>query len=333
MKVRLIPLWRGAFAALAVLALGGCERAATAGWSGYAEGDYIYVAAPVAGRLQRLEVQAGDQVQAGAPLFALEGQPERDAASAAQAQLAAAQAQAANLQTGRRPDEIAQIEAQLAQARAQAELSAADLARKLALTGPAAVSRLEADAARSAAEQSRQRVAELQAALRTARQPAREQERSAARAQADSAASALAQQRWRLDETAQRAPADAQVTDTFYRVGEWVAAGQPVLALLPPQQRKARFFVPEPEVGALALGAALLLSCDGCGTPIAARVTRIATQAEYTPPVIYSNTQRAKLVFMAEARPVNAADAVRLKPGQPLDVKRDGGADDDRARQ
>jgi len=306
---------------LAALALAGCQPAPPAGWSGYAEGDYVYVAAPVAGRLQRLDVQAGAAVRAGAPLFALDGQTERDAAEVAQAQLATARAQAADLQTGRRPDEIAQTQAQLAQARAQARLNQADAARQSALVAQGAVSRMEADAARTAAEASAQRVAELEAALRTARQPARVQARAAAQAQADAAAGTLAQQHWRLAQTVQSAPADAEVADTFFRVGEWVAAGQPVLALLPPGERKARFFVPEAEVGALKPGDAVLLACDGCGAPIAARISRIATEPEYTPPVIYSNAQRAKLVFMVEARP-GAADAPRLKPGQPLDVRR-----------
>ena len=304
-----------------VLALAGCKEAPAPGWSGYVEGDYVYVAAPVAGRLQQLDVQAGDQVKGGAPLFALDGQTERDAARTAEAQLAAAQAQAANLQTGRRPDEIAQIEAQLAQARAQAQLTQLDAARKVALVAQAAVSRMDADAARTAADQARQRVRELEAALRMARQPARVQERAAAQAQAQAASSALAAQRWRLGQTTQSAPADAQVADTYYRLGEWVGAGQPVLALLPPTQIKARFFVPETEVATLKPGDAVQLTCDGCGAPIAARISRIATQAEYTPPVIYSNAQRAKLVFMVEARP-GAADATRLKPGLPLDVRR-----------
>ena len=154
-----------------------------------------------------------------------------------------------------------------------------------------------------------------------ARLPARPQERAAASAQAQAASAALAQQRWRVEQAAQAAPADAQVAETFYRVGEWVGAGQPVLALLPPTQIKARFFVPETDVATLKAGDVVQLSCDGCGTPIAARVSRIATQAEYTPPVIYSNAQRAKLVFMVEARP-DAADAPRLKPGLPLDVRR-----------
>ncbi len=116
---------------------------------------------------------------------------------------------------------------------------------------------------------------------------------------------------------------DAQVADTYFRPGEYVGAGQPVLALLPAANLKARFFVAEGEVATLAAGQAVTLHCDGCGAPIAARISRIATQAEYTPPVIYSNSQRARLVFLVEARP-EAKDAARLRPGQPLDVRRQG---------
>ena len=111
------------------------------------------------------------------------------------------------------------------------------------------------------------------------------------------------------------------MADTFFRAGEWVAAGQPVVSLLPPGATKARFFVPESELGAIAIGQAVSVACDGCSAPVAARISFISTQAEYTPPVIYSNSQRARLVFMVEARP-DPKDAARLRPGQPIDVRR-----------
>jgi HlyD family secretion protein len=92
-----------------------------------------------------------------------------------------------------------------------------------------------------------------------------------------------------------------------------------VLSLLPPANIKARFFVPE-RGRVLRAGQAVTISCDGCGALIPAQISRIATQPEFTPPVIYSNGQRSKLVFMVEARP-QLKDATRLKPGQPLDVR------------
>ena len=304
------------------LLLAGCDRAAPAGWAGYAEGDYVYVAAPLAGTLAALPVAAGASVAQGALLFTLDAEAERLARAEAQARRNAAEAQAANTDSGRRADEIAVTEAQLARARAQAALAKNELARVQALVAQHFVSPAQLDDARTAEAQARAQVAELDAALRVARLPARTQERAAAHASAGAAAEAVKQADWRLAQKTQRAPAAAQVADTFFRPGEWVPAGQPVVSLLPLGAVKARFYVAESEAGALAPGQAVTIRCDGCGAPIAARIARIATQAEYTPPVIYSNSQRANLVFMVEARPDTPADAARLRPGQPIDVRK-----------
>jgi HlyD family secretion protein len=163
-------------------------------------------------------------------------------------------------------------------------------------------------------------VRELSSAVQVAQLPARADERAAADAQVEAARQVLKQSVWRQQQKEQAAPADAQVADTFFRPGEFIAAGQPVVALLPPGGLKARFYVPESRLPDVALGQDVLLECDGCGAPIAARVTHIATRPEYTPPVIYSNSQRSKLVFMAEAQPA-PQDATRLRPGQPLGVR------------
>ena len=303
-----------------MLASAGCSDRESAGWSGYAEGEYVQVAAPLAGTLARLSVQAGQSVAQGAPLFALESEAEAAARAEAQARVIGAQAQARNTDSGRRADELAVTAAQLAQARAQAALARNELGRQQQLVNQGFVSKARLDDAQAAVAQSAAHVVELEAALRVAQLPARSDERAAARAGAGAAEQALKQSEWRVAQKQQQAPVAGVVAETYFRAGEWVAAGQPVVSLLPQGGVKARFFVAETEVAALAPGQAVTLRCDGCGAPIAARISRIATQAEYTPPVIYSNAQRARLVFMVEARPA-PADAARLKPGQPLDVR------------
>ncbi|MGH6920001.1 MAG: HlyD family secretion protein, partial [Geminicoccaceae bacterium] len=127
----------------------------------------------------------------------------------------------------------------------------------------------------------------------------------------------LAQAEWRLDELAQAAPQAGLVVDTLYRPGEWVAAGAPVVSLLPPENVKVRFFVPEPRLGAIAVGDEVEVRCDACPPDLAAEISFIAPEAEYTPPVIYSREMRAKLVYLVEAKP-RQPDA--LRPGQPVDV-------------
>ncbi|MEK8034103.1 HlyD family efflux transporter periplasmic adaptor subunit [Ideonella sp. DXS29W] len=306
-------------ASLAALAMAGCKSADEHGWSGYAEGDYIYIAAPVSGTLQTLSVQPGQQVAAGTSLFTLDATPAQAARAEADARLRAAQAQAQNTTKGRRADEIAVVRAQLAQAQALAARAESEWQRQKALVEQHFVSQSRLDDAATARQQARDRVAELEAQLKVSHLPARPDETDSAKAQVDAAEQAQKQLAWREQQAVQTAPAAGLVADTFWRPGEYVPAGQPVLSLLPPAARKARFYVPEAELGALKIGQAVKLQCDGCGTPIEAHISRINSQPEYTPPVIYSNTQRAKLVFLVEARP-EADQAARLHPGQPLDV-------------
>ncbi|MDB5874733.1 MAG: hypothetical protein JWQ07_4175 [Ramlibacter sp.] len=315
----------GALAALAALCLlAACGNREEPGWSGYAEADYVYVSSPLAGTLSALNVEAGQQVARGKPLFALESESERAAREEASARVDVARYQAENTDKGKREPEVAVNQAQLQQARAQAELAQHDLARKRELLAKGFISRAQVDEAQATLAQAQARVAESSSAVQVARLPARDDERAAADAQVEAARQALKQTEWRQQQKQQAAPADAQVADTFFRPGEFVAAGQPVVALLPPANIKARFYIPEPELPSVTLGQTVLLECDGCGAPIAARVTHIATRPEYTPPVIYSNSQRSKLVFMAEAHPA-PADATRLRPGQPLSARPQAG--------
>ena len=310
-----------AVVAVLALALQACSPAGPTDWSGYVEGEYIQMAAPLTARLKQLPVQAGQQVQAGAELFLLEGDLEQAQAAEAEARVQVARAQQANLETGRRPPELAVTQAQRDQVAAQAAQARRDLVRVEQQAAQGFVSPARVDEARTLQQQTQSRLAELDAALVVARLPARTDERQASRAGAQAAEQALRQVRWRESQTRQLAPVAAEVAEVYYRVGELVSAGQPVLALLPADRRKARFFVPETEFATLQNGQAVELSCDGCGAPMRASITRMATQPEYAPPVIYSNTSRARLVFMVEARPA-PSDALRLMPGQPVQVRR-----------
>jgi HlyD family secretion protein len=282
---------------------------------GYVEGEYVYVGSPVAGRLETLDVARGAHVAAGTPLFQLDRSSEQPAKDDAAARLARAEATLANLRKGRRPSEIHSIEAQLAQAKAMRQLSETKLERRRPLGN--AVSREDVEEARAEYERDQARVAELEAELETAQLGARADEIAAAEAEVNAARAQLAQAEWRLDELSQPAPQAGLVVDTLYRPGEWVAAGAPVVQLLPPENVKLRFFVPEPRLGAIAVGDQVQVRCDACAPGLTAEISYISPDAEYTPPVIYSREMRAKLVYLVEAKP-RQPDA--LRPGQPVDV-------------
>jgi HlyD family secretion protein len=306
-------------ASLSCFLLNGCGPRAEQPLQGYVEGEYVRVAAPFAGTLQQLSVQRGGDVTAGAPLFTLERENEIAGRRQAEQQLQAANARLANLKTGKRPPEVETVAEQLRQAMAARELSAANFRRQESLYKSGFISGAALDDVRTRLKNDDAHVQELKAAVETAKMPARPDEIRAAQADADAARQALAQADWRLSQRAVAAPASGHVSDTSFVVGDWVPAGAVVASLLPPGNVKIRFFVAEPQLGALRPGQAVRFSCDGCGDAMSATVSFIADRAEFTPPVLYSKENRAKLVYLVEAKP-EASVAVRLNPGQPVDV-------------
>jgi HlyD family secretion protein len=298
----------------------GCSPPPVASFQGYAEGEFVLVAAPFAGMLEQLEVARGGQAQMGDSLFVLEREAEAAAKREAQDRLASAQARLANLAGSRRPPEIAASRAQIEQAASMQKYLAQQAQRYAELERAGFISKARLEELLALLEQQAAAVAEREAQAKLAHESiGRPQELEAARAELAAARAVLAQAKWKVDQKSQQAPVSGLVYDTFFVPGEWVPAGRPVVSLLPPGNIKVRFFVPEPVVGGLRVGQKIVVSCDGCGAPIPAVISYVSPRAEFTPPVIYSRDTRAKLVFMIEARPA-PADATRLKPGQPVDV-------------
>lgn len=305
---------------LAGPALVGCSPNPPPAMTGWVEADLVYVAAAAGGRIEALHVARGDRVAAQAPLFELDANAEQLTRLQAEAQSAQAQAQAMNLRSGRRTPEVTAAAEQLAQAQAAQMASRATLERNEALVAQGFVSAARLDELRAIAARDSARVKELQAQLQVVQLTARPQEIAAAEAalRAAKAQSDLAQ--WREAQRAALAPVHGQVYDVLYRLGERVGANAPVVALLPDGALKLRFYAPEPLLAQFAVGRTVHITCDGCPLGLAARVTYVSPRAEFTPPVIYSNDSRSKLVFMVEARPQDEAQSA-LKLGQPVDVR------------
>jgi HlyD family secretion protein len=307
-----------AFFAVAAALLAGCARHGPAGFQGYLEGDFVYVAAPLSGRLENLTVVKGERVAAGAPLFTLERTAEIAAQREAADRLASAQARLQDLKKGSRPTELAALEARLEQARAAADLSQRELARQQALFATGAAPANELDRARVTHERNARAIDELDAQLATARLGARTDAITAAEADASAAAAAKQRADWSVEQKSQSALREAFVFDTLYREGEFVAAGSPVVALLPPENLKVRFFVSEADFAAFKAGDRVQVKITD-HAPLAAKVSYLSPRPEYTPPVLYNRDNRAKLVFMIEAV-FDGAAARDLHPGQPVDV-------------
>ncbi|HUL68542.1 MAG TPA: HlyD family efflux transporter periplasmic adaptor subunit [Burkholderiaceae bacterium] len=297
----------------------GCSDNKPTTYQGYVEGEYVYVASPVGGRLENLLVQRGQTIAANALLFKLEAEQETAAKQQADEQLRAAEAQLADLRLGRRRPELGVAKAQLAQAAAAEEQAAQQLKRDEAQFEIGGIARAQLEDSRAAYAIKAAKVRELTDQLEVSRLPARADQIRAQDAQVAAARAAVSQSNWRLNQKQVSATQAGFVDDTLYREGEWVPAGSPVVRMLPPKNVKVRFFVPQGIVGGLKPGRNIALRCDGCAAEVPAAVTYISSEPEYTPPIIYSNETRAKLVFMIEARPA-VENAERLRPGQPVAV-------------
>ena len=278
--------------------------------SGYIEGETLFLAAPVAGTLTSLAAIEGQRVAGGAPLFTID-----PATLSAQGEQARARVAEAGTQIAAAQATVQQAESEAAAAAADADKARRDLNRLLAVRriDPAAVAGKDVDAAQAALREANARLA---AARDSA--AARRSQVGAARAQQDQARGGAREVQIRVGQLSPLAPGPASVEDVFFRPGEWVAANQPVLALLPDSQVKVRFFVPEREVARYRPGRTIRFACDACPSGLSARITYVSPRPEFTPPIIYSRDSRDRLVFMVEALPDRPR---RLMPGLPVDVE------------
>jgi HlyD family secretion protein len=303
-----------------LLAFAGCSVPPSSTYHGYLEGEFVYLAPPLAGALTRLAVNRGDEVKPGQLVFSLDDTAEAAGQREAEQRLAQGRARQLNLRKGRRPSEMAALAAQLGRAQADLRLAELEFQRRRQLRENDVIAPAELDAARSRFEADQAHVAALTAELETARLGGREDEVQAAAADVEALEAALRRAQWAVDQKTQYAPTNGLVQDTLYRLGEWVAPGTPVVVLLPPQNIKVRFFVPETVVAKLRVGQNVAVTRDGVEGALKAAVSYIAPQAEFTPPVIYSQETRAKFVYLVEAR-FDATAASGLRPGQPVDVR------------
>ena len=295
------------------LSLAGCGDKAQ-DLHGYAEGKFVMLAPETAGRITMVSAVEGAHVDGGTALFQLEDVAEQAAFEAARANAEAAGARFDDAAAGGRAQEIAAARDQIRQAVAAQERARKDQVRAQDLFTSGNIPRAQLDATIAAAETANARVAELRQRLTLVELPARADQlrnltagaRQAA-AQAQGAADALRRR-------AVAAPAAGRVERVVRHAGDLASPTLPVVRFLPDGQMIAVLYIPEPRLARTPVGTKLAIVCDGCPADARAEITSIANEPEFTPPVIYSDSERARLVFRAEAKFAGFAPP----PGMPL---------------
>jgi HlyD family secretion protein len=300
------------------LLLAACGNPTNGRMQGWIEGDFVFVGPDEMGRVETLSVREGDQVAAGAPLFTVDADLQQSDVNTTSAQVSEARERLRRLEAQQqRTEEIAVMEAQEKRAEAMLQLSTAELDRQKQLTTRGVGTQAALDTATANFNRDKAALEEIRRQMTVARLSAREEEIAAARQTLAAAESRRSSAETRLARRKLVSPVSGAVQQIYFRPGELVPAGRPVLSILPPGNIKVRFFIGEPLLATIALGDTVEVTCDGCAKPIAARVSFIARSAEFTPPVIYSLEERNKLVFMIEAR-TDTPESLRV--GQPVSV-------------
>jgi HlyD family secretion protein len=307
-----------AYVLAGTLLLAGCNNVKETAFQGWIEADLIFVGPDETGRVQVLAVREGDQIEKGAPLFALDEDLQTADVQTAAAQVAEARARLARLESAQqRREEVAVLQAQERRAESAVALSTAELERVQTLFNRGISSQAQLDVAKANAARDRAALEEVRRQITVAQLASREEDIAAARQSLAAAAARRTAAETKLARRRIAAPVTGTVQQIYYRPGEMVPAGRPVVAILPPGNLKVRFFVGEAMLPKFKFGDVVNVRCDGCEGGITAKVSFISRASEFTPPVIYSLEERNKLVFMIEAR-TDRPEALRV--GQPVTV-------------
>ncbi|MDR3503428.1 MAG: HlyD family efflux transporter periplasmic adaptor subunit [Legionella sp.] len=266
---------------LACLALVSCQNNKQVAFPGYIQGKFTYISAYYSGELTQLNVTAGDTIKQGQPLFTLEPSPENTELLAANARVQQAR------------DEQKKHESNYSLQKKNHE-------RNLFLFKKEVISKEELEKSND----------DLTAAVAN---------KKAAEANLLEEQAKQSQAQWSSKQKTVTAPVNALVFQTYYSEHEQVAANKPVLSLLTSGSSKVIFYVPEPLLSSIKLNQHVYVARDGQSETLKAKITYISPKEEYTPPVIFSDTERNKLVFRVEALPLTENNSA-VHPGQPVTV-------------
>jgi HlyD family secretion protein len=312
---------------LLLLAATGCSRSEPAhpgAFQGVLELNETVLAFETGGRLQKLTVEEGDRVEAGALIAEIDDDMVRASRSARVLEAEAARSEADLVGAGARAEDVAALEARVRAARASEGLLQKNLERDRSLLAqqvipPARVDDLTAQFDRARAERE-----SLEAQLALLRRGARREEKNTALARAEVAKAALALEDDRLLRYTLRAPVAGRVLERSAELGEVVAAGAPVITLGDPRRPYADVFVAQARLGGIDVGDRVELFVDAEPRAFAGVVEHISRRTEFTPRYLFSERERPNLVVRVRVRVADPEE--RLHAGVPVfaEIHRDG---------
>jgi len=305
------------FSVLLLIALAACDQGHDDTFQGYIEGSNVFLSAPFSGTLMHLPFERGADVHQGDLVFQLDPNPEAMGLKQAETLLREGQFILEDTKSSKREAEIKAAIAQVKQTEARLRLANLREQRYEYLYKKRAGNLDSADEARSQVIELEALKIQREAELELAKLGGRKNKIEQLQARVEFLLEKIHLAKWELDQKTGYATEDGSVFDTYYREGEWVAAGTPVLALLLSKYIYIEFFVPVSMLSKLKLNQTIYFTCDGCAKNNEAKLDYIAREAEYVPPLVYSRDNYEKLVFRIRAKPLKPN---LFKPGQPVTI-------------
>ncbi|CNI05074.1 HlyD family efflux transporter periplasmic adaptor subunit [Yersinia vastinensis] len=274
------------------------------------------------GRISALMVDEGDRVSAGQVVAMLDTHALKIQEKQAQARLDAEKQTVREQQSGARPEEIAQVKAQLASAQAQLIKANEDLSRIQRIassTGGRGISKQELDTAKNNQSVAQANVKERQASLELMVKGVRTEQREAAIAQVKALEADLELLRYRISQAELRSPVDAIVRARLQEPGDMTSPQKAVYTLALTEPKWVRVWVSESDLGRVKSGMAAQVVTDSFpDKPVSGKVGYISSVAEFTPKSVQTEELRTNLVY--EVRIVVSDPDNVLRMGQPATV-------------
>ena len=287
--------------------------------NGSVEVNFTQIAPTIGGRLEEINVEIGEQVKNGSSLFRLDNTQELSALNEITARVISAEENIKDLQSGGREDEIAVVEHRLSEAKAMHRQAQIDYQRNLKLHREKIIADRVFDQSKTNLRVAKAKVESINSELQVIKSPARSAKIRSQVALAKAMRELHKQKIWKYSQKEVFTPKNHSiyvVENIYFQVGEYVPAGIPVVNLYSPKNIFLRFYVNETNLSKIRVGNQIVINCDGCEEH-KAKINYIATQAEYTPPILYNRENRSKLVYRVEATPENPE---KLHIGMPVDI-------------
>lgn len=305
--------------ATTLLLLSACEQRKKEPYQGYIDDELNFIASSFSGTLQKLYVSKGQYVKKGDPLYQLDPQPQKAKLKQAQHNLKEAESTLEDLKKSKRKTVLEGISAQIKQAEAEFVFAKKNLARFRTLVAKKAAEELQLDSAKRNFERVKHRIQELKSNLAEAKLGSRVDVIDAQKAKIETLKASVEELTWQLEQKRKVAPAAGRIFDRFYHPGEHVPANQPIIALQTTKDISLTFYIPQTSLKDITLEQTIYFTCDNCKQSYGAKISFISSEAEFTPPVIFSRKRREKLIFLVEAD-LTPDVAKQFNAGQPVDV-------------